>query len=98
MRPIWLRSIACEGHGFARLAEGRYSSIETGIVDQDVRKAQGTWKGCFEQSNHTFYTLFNEKQTSIMSKQTFKWDDPFLFNDQLTDEERMIRDTAQATG
>ncbi len=30
-----------------------------------------------------------------MSKQTFKWDDPFLLNDQLTDEERMIRDTAR---
>ena len=30
-----------------------------------------------------------------MPKQTFKWDDPFLFNDQLTDEERMIRDTAR---
>ncbi len=30
-----------------------------------------------------------------MSKQTFKWDDPLLFNDQLTDEERMIRDTAR---
>jgi glutaryl-CoA dehydrogenase len=30
-----------------------------------------------------------------MSKQIFKWDDPFLFNDQLTDEERMIRDTAR---
>jgi glutaryl-CoA dehydrogenase len=30
-----------------------------------------------------------------MSKQTFRWDDPFLFNDQLTDEERMIRDTAR---
>jgi glutaryl-CoA dehydrogenase len=30
-----------------------------------------------------------------MSRQTFKWDDPFLFNDQLTDEERMIRDTAR---
>jgi glutaryl-CoA dehydrogenase len=30
-----------------------------------------------------------------MSKQTFKWDDPFLFNDQLSDEERMIRDTAR---
>ncbi len=30
-----------------------------------------------------------------MSKQTFKWDDPFLFNDQLTDEERMIRDAAR---
>ena len=23
-----------------------------------------------------------------MAKQTFKWDDPFLFNDQLTDEEK----------
>ena len=30
-----------------------------------------------------------------MSKKTFKWDDPFLLNDQLTDEERMIRDTAR---
>ncbi len=30
-----------------------------------------------------------------MSKQTFKWDDPFLLNDQLNDEERMIRDTAR---
>jgi glutaryl-CoA dehydrogenase len=30
-----------------------------------------------------------------MSKQNFKWDDPFLFNNQLTDEERMIRDTAR---
>ncbi len=30
-----------------------------------------------------------------MSKQTFKWDDPFLFTDQLTNEERMIRDTAR---
>lgn len=30
-----------------------------------------------------------------MSKQTFKWDDPFLFNDQLSDEERMVRDTAR---
>ncbi len=28
-------------------------------------------------------------------KQTFKWDDPFLLNDQLTDEERMIHDTAR---
>lgn len=30
-----------------------------------------------------------------MAKPTFKWDDPFLLNDQLTDEERMIRDTAR---
>ena len=30
-----------------------------------------------------------------MSKPTFKWDDPFLLHDQLTDEERMIRDTAR---
>jgi len=29
-----------------------------------------------------------------MAKQKFKWDDPFLFKDQLSDEERMIRDTA----
>src|SRR5210317_1294033 len=30
-----------------------------------------------------------------MAKQIFKWDDPLLFNDQLDDEERMIRDTAR---
>ncbi len=30
-----------------------------------------------------------------MKKQKFKWDDPFLFNDQLDDEERMIRDMAR---
>jgi len=30
-----------------------------------------------------------------MAKVTFKWDDPFLLNDQLTSEERMIRDTAR---
>ncbi len=29
-----------------------------------------------------------------MAKQKFKWDDPFLFNDQLGDEERMIRNMA----
>lgn len=30
-----------------------------------------------------------------MPKNTFKWDDPFLLNDQLTDEEKMIRDAAR---
>ena len=30
-----------------------------------------------------------------MAKATFKWDDPFLLNEQLTDEERMIRDTSR---
>ena len=29
-----------------------------------------------------------------MAKSTFKWTDPFLLNDQLTDEERMVRDAA----
>ena len=29
-----------------------------------------------------------------MSKSTFRWADPFLLNDQLSDEERMIRDSA----
>src|SRR5437868_12733560 len=27
---------------------------------------------------------------------SFQWDDPFLLDDQLTDDERMIRDTARA--
>jgi glutaryl-CoA dehydrogenase len=35
------------------------------------------------------------KTRQLMAKQSFKWDDPFLLNDQLTDEERMIRDTAR---
>ncbi len=30
-----------------------------------------------------------------MAKQQFKWDDPLLFNDQLDEEERMIRDMAR---
>ena len=30
-----------------------------------------------------------------MTKQKFKWDDPLLFNEQLNDEERMIRDVAR---
>jgi glutaryl-CoA dehydrogenase len=29
-------------------------------------------------------------------KPAFKWDDPFLFDDQLTEEERMVRDSARA--
>lgn len=44
----------------------------------------------FDTIHHN--TLFSE---ATMAKATFKWDDPFLFNDQLTDEERMIRDTAR---
>jgi glutaryl-CoA dehydrogenase len=31
-----------------------------------------------------------------MSKTSFIWNDPFLFDDQLSDEERMIRDTAKS--
>ncbi len=30
------------------------------------------------------------------AKATFQWDDPFLLDDQLTEDERMIRDTARA--
>ncbi|MFN2232644.1 MAG: acyl-CoA dehydrogenase, partial [Anaerolineales bacterium] len=30
-----------------------------------------------------------------MAKQQFKWDDPLLFNEQLDEEERMIRDVAR---
>ena len=48
----------------------------------------------------------NEKRECIMSSNTpllarskpanFNWEDPFLLEDQLTEEERMIRDTAKA--
>ncbi len=30
------------------------------------------------------------------AKATFQWDDPFLLDEQLTEDERMIRDTARA--
>jgi glutaryl-CoA dehydrogenase len=30
------------------------------------------------------------------AKSSFQWDDPFLINDQLTEEERMIADAARA--
>ena len=30
-----------------------------------------------------------------MSKPTFRWEDPFLLNDQLSNEERMVRDAAR---
>ena len=36
------------------------------------------------------HTTSDEKATA------FDWQDPFLLEDQLTDEERMIRDTARA--
>lgn len=36
------------------------------------------------------------KANDLPSKATFKWDDPFLLDDQLTDDERMIRDSAHA--
>ncbi|MGH1455614.1 MAG: acyl-CoA dehydrogenase [Alphaproteobacteria bacterium] len=32
----------------------------------------------------------------MVTKVAFKWDDPFLFDDQLTEEERMVRDSAHA--
>ena len=31
-----------------------------------------------------------------MAKAAFHWDDPLLLNSQLSDEERMVRDAAQA--
>ena len=34
------------------------------------------------------------EQTKIAGLGTFVWDDPFLLEDQLTEEERMIRDAA----
>ena len=32
----------------------------------------------------------------MAGKTQFQWDDPFLLDDQLTEDERMIRDTARA--
>ena len=34
--------------------------------------------------------------TDKPAKPAFHWDDPFLLDDQLTEDERMIRDTARA--
>ncbi len=39
------------------------------------------------------HTLSPQSAPSLSS---FNWEDPFLFNDQLSDEERMMRDSAQA--
>jgi glutaryl-CoA dehydrogenase len=36
-----------------------------------------------------------KKDKKIMAKTRFNWIDPFLLNEQLTDEERMIRDAAR---
>jgi glutaryl-CoA dehydrogenase len=33
---------------------------------------------------------------ALQGKSGFIWEDPFLLNDQLTEDERMIRDTAHA--
>jgi glutaryl-CoA dehydrogenase len=35
-------------------------------------------------------------QSSKPAPAAFSWDDPFLLDDQLTGDERMIRDTARA--
>jgi len=51
----------------------------------------GGKSGCHSD---TITSIFSNHEAD-MAKQTFKWDDPFLFNDQLTDEERMIRDTTR---
>ena len=36
------------------------------------------------------------KDQNLPVKATFQWDDPFLLEDQLSEEEKMIRDTAKA--
>jgi glutaryl-CoA dehydrogenase len=38
----------------------------------------------------------NAPDRPLAAKPTFKWDDPLLLDDQLAEEERMVRDTAQA--
>src|SRR3546814_18014107 len=35
-------------------------------------------------------------QAYSMTRFTYRWDDPFLLEEQLTDEERMVRDSAHA--
>ncbi len=41
-------------------------------------------------------TMEAQKSAAKSSRSTFVWDDPFLMEEQLTDEERMIRDAAAA--
>jgi glutaryl-CoA dehydrogenase len=38
----------------------------------------------------------NPKPKDAPAPASFRWDDPFLLDEQLTDDERMIRDTARA--
>ncbi|MDB5589501.1 acyl-CoA dehydrogenase [Enterovirga sp.] len=40
--------------------------------------------------------LQNSQPTATSATSAFRWDDPFLLEDQLTDDERMIRDSARA--
>ncbi len=40
--------------------------------------------------------LPHPKPQGVSAKASFRWDDPFLLDDQLSDDERMIRDTARA--
>ena len=40
--------------------------------------------------------LPNPKPSEAKASAAFQWDDPFLLDEQLTDDERMIRDSARA--
>jgi glutaryl-CoA dehydrogenase len=39
---------------------------------------------------------YTRRERNMAGKSQFQWDDPFLIEDQLTEDERMIRDTARA--
>ena len=48
------------------------------------------------QANAKVNASMNSKIDKAKLKPSFKWDDPLLLDEQLTDEERMIRDSARA--
>jgi glutaryl-CoA dehydrogenase len=48
------------------------------------------------RSANAMTVVADQKSKSHSSRSGFQWDDPFLLNDQLTEDERMIRDTAHA--
>jgi glutaryl-CoA dehydrogenase len=51
--------------------------------------------GIQTQYDTDIFELFRLINEDDMAKSQFQWDDPFLLNDQLTEEERMVRDAAR---
>src|SRR4051794_33888688 len=69
--------------------EGRRDRESRGVNDH--AKCQDD-----EPEDLAMNALPNPKPQSQQASSSFRWDDPLLLEEQLTDDERMIRDTARA--